>query len=87
MRSNYLTLLALVLPVAATAQSAPTEAIQQWARQHVHPISSVEDGASGKEFLPPVPQDEASFRLCRQPAPSVDGRMGFSQATKTTTEC
>jgi hypothetical protein len=51
MRSNYLGLLAFVLPVTATGQNAPTETFRQWARQHVHAISSVEDDKHGDEFL------------------------------------
>jgi erythromycin esterase len=47
MRSNYLVLLAFVLPVTATSQNAPTEAFRQWAHQHVHVISSVEADTHG----------------------------------------
>jgi len=54
MRSNHLALLAFVLPVAATGQNAPTEAFQQWARQHVHAISSVEDDTHGDADLRPL---------------------------------
>jgi erythromycin esterase len=43
MRSSYLALLAFVLPVTATCQNAPAKAFQQWAHQHVHVISSVEE--------------------------------------------
>jgi erythromycin esterase len=42
MRSNYLVLLAFMFPSLAHGQSAPVEPFQQWARQHVHPISSVD---------------------------------------------
>jgi len=51
MRSNYLVLLAFALPVTAAGQNAPTVAFQQWARQHVHAISSVEDDTYGNADL------------------------------------
>jgi erythromycin esterase len=51
MRSNYLVLLAIAFSVAAAGQNAPTQAFQQWARQHVHAISSVEDDTYGNADL------------------------------------
>lgn len=42
MRSIYLVLLVFAFSIVAHGQSAPTETFQQWARQHVHPISSVD---------------------------------------------
>jgi len=54
LRSNCLSLLAFVLPVTATGQNAPTQAFQEWARQHVHAISSVEDDTHGDADLRPL---------------------------------
>ena len=53
MRSNYLVLLLLAYPIAVHGQNAPTQAFGQWARDHVHPIASVEEsyGDSDLETL------------------------------------
>jgi erythromycin esterase len=53
MRSEYLVLLAFVFPAAMPGQNAPIEPFQQWARQHVHPISSVDQDT----------QDNADLRV------------------------
>jgi len=45
-----LAVLSFVVP-SASGQNAPTEALRQWARQHVHPVSSVEGGAHGDADL------------------------------------
>src|SRR5262245_54845234 len=45
MRPNYLVLLSLAFPIAVHGQNAPTQAFGEWARDHVHPITSVEEGA------------------------------------------
>jgi erythromycin esterase len=42
MRSKYLVLLAFAFSVAVPGQNSPTQAFQQWARQHVHTILSVD---------------------------------------------
>jgi erythromycin esterase len=51
MRSDYLVLLAFVLPAAVPGQNAPIEPFQQWAPQHVHPISSVDQDTQGNADL------------------------------------
>ena len=43
MRSIYLAPIACLLNAAAAGQNAPAEAFRQWAGEHVHAISSVED--------------------------------------------
>jgi erythromycin esterase len=45
MRSNYLVLLSLDFPITVLCQNAPTEAFRQWARHHVHPITSKDEDA------------------------------------------
>jgi len=45
MRSNYLVLLTLAFPISVHGQNAPTQAFRQWARDHVHPITSVDEDA------------------------------------------
>lgn len=54
MRSNYLVLLALALPVAVIGQNAPTQLFEEWARGHVHSIASVDEGARDDSDLEPV---------------------------------
>lgn len=50
-RSCYsLAVLSFVVP-SVSGQNAPTEALRQWARQHVHPVSSVEGDARGDADL------------------------------------
>jgi erythromycin esterase len=44
MRSNYLVLLSLAFPIALLGQNAPTQAFREWARDHAHPITSVDEG-------------------------------------------
>jgi hypothetical protein len=51
MRSNFLVLLLLAFPIAVHGQNAPTQAFAQWARGHVHPIASVDEGAHGDADL------------------------------------
>jgi erythromycin esterase len=53
MRLKYLTFLSLAVPIALHGQNAATKDFQQWARQHVHRISSV-DKASGDADLRPL---------------------------------
>lgn len=50
-RPHYLVLLAFLFPVVVIGQDAPIAAFQQWARQHVHPLSSVEDDTHGDADL------------------------------------
>src|SRR5580698_2837980 len=53
MRSAYLLLLAFVFSAALPCQDAPIEPFQQWARQHVHPISSaVQDTQDNADLKP-----------------------------------
>ncbi len=54
MRSIYLVILAFAFPVAAAGQNAPTQAFQQWARQHVHTITSVDKDVGGDADLRPL---------------------------------
>jgi erythromycin esterase len=42
MRSSYLVLLSLAFPIALLGQNAPTQAFREWARDHAHPIASVD---------------------------------------------
>lgn len=51
MRLNFLVLLLLAFPIAVHGQNAPTQAFAQWARGHVHPIASVDEGAHGDADL------------------------------------
>lgn len=51
MRSIYLVIMAFTFPVAVSGQNAPTRAFQQWARQHVHTISSVDKDTRGDADL------------------------------------
>jgi erythromycin esterase len=44
MRPNCLVLLLLAFPIAVQGQNAPTQAFREWARDHVHPITSVNEG-------------------------------------------
>ena len=53
-RSNYLVLLLLACPIAHYGQNAPTQAFQQWAREHVHPIVSIDNDAHGNADLRPL---------------------------------
>jgi erythromycin esterase len=53
-RSNHLVLVLLACPIALYAQNAPTRAFQQWARQHVHTIASVDNDAHGDADLRPL---------------------------------
>ena len=52
MRSNCLVLLLLVYPIAGHCQNAPTQAFGQWARDHVHPIASVEESPGDADLQP-----------------------------------
>jgi erythromycin esterase len=45
MGSNYLVLLSLAFPIALLGQNVPTQAFREWARDHVHPITSVDEDA------------------------------------------
>jgi len=45
MRSNHLVLLSLAFPIAVHGQNAPAKAFREWARDHVHPITSVDEDA------------------------------------------
>jgi erythromycin esterase len=54
MRPNYLVMLALVLPIAVLGQNAPTQALHEWARDHVHPITSVGKDTQGDADLQPL---------------------------------
>lgn len=53
-RRTSLSLLLCALPVVLGGQSAPTEAFHQWARDHVHPIASVDGDANGDADLQPL---------------------------------
>jgi erythromycin esterase len=55
MRSNYLVLLSLAFPIALFGQNAPTQAFREWARDHAHPIASVDEDA----------HDDADLRALR----------------------
>ncbi len=55
MRSNYLVLLSLAFPIAVHGQNAPAQAFREWARDHVHPITSVDADA----------QDDADLQVLR----------------------
>jgi erythromycin esterase len=46
--------LLLAFPIAVRGQNAPTQAFGQWARDHVHPIASVEE-SPGDADLQPLP--------------------------------
>src|SRR2546421_12019775 len=50
-RSSYLVLPLLAYPIALYGQNAPTHAFQQWARQHVHTLVSVDHDAHGNADL------------------------------------
>jgi len=52
MRSNCLVLLLLLYPIAVHGQNAPTQAFGQWARDHVHPIASVEESPGDADLQP-----------------------------------
>jgi erythromycin esterase-like protein len=52
MRSSYLALLLLVCPITVHGQNIPTQAFGQWARGHVHPISSTEKSPSDADLRP-----------------------------------
>jgi erythromycin esterase len=54
MRSNYLVLVALALPVASIGQNAPTQLFQQWARGHVHSIAAVDESVRDDSDLQPL---------------------------------
>ena len=43
MRSYGLSLLLIAFPIVVHGQNAPTQAFREWARDHVHPIASVEE--------------------------------------------
>lgn len=51
MRTIYLVPIACLFHSAAAGQHAPTEAFRQWAGEHVHAISSVEDDTHGDADL------------------------------------
>jgi erythromycin esterase-like protein len=42
MRPNYFVLLSLAFSLPVHGQNAPTQAFREWARDHVHPIASVD---------------------------------------------
>jgi erythromycin esterase len=47
-------MLALALPIALLGQNAPTQAFREWARDHVHPITSVHRDSHDDADLEPV---------------------------------
>ncbi|HEV2381024.1 MAG TPA: erythromycin esterase family protein [Terriglobia bacterium] len=53
-RSNYLVLPLLACPIALYGQNAPTQAFQQWARQNVHTVVSVDQDAHSDADLQPL---------------------------------
>jgi erythromycin esterase len=50
-RSSYLALLWLAFPIAARGQNVPIQVFRDWARDHVHPIASVEDDTDDENDL------------------------------------
>ena len=53
-RSSYLVLPLLAYPIALYGQNAPNQAFQQWARQHVHTLVSVDQDAPSDADLQPL---------------------------------
>ncbi len=51
-RSVYLVLLPLALPILVHGQNAPIQAFREWAREHVHPITSVEESPGDADLQP-----------------------------------
>jgi erythromycin esterase len=52
MKFKYLVPLLLAFPIALQGQSAPTQAFGEWARDHVHPIASVEESPGDADLQP-----------------------------------
>src|SRR5580692_3061798 len=54
MRSNCLAVLSLFFTIVVYGQNAPTESFQDWARQHVHTIDSVDKDTHDDVDLRPL---------------------------------
>ena len=52
MRSKYLALVLFAYPITLHGQNAPAEALREWARDHVHPIASVEESPGDADLQP-----------------------------------
>jgi erythromycin esterase len=52
MKPKYLILLLFTYPIALHGQSDPIQAFQEWARDHVHPIASVEESPGDADLQP-----------------------------------
>jgi erythromycin esterase len=52
MSLNYLVLMLLAFPIAVHGQNPPTPAFRQWARDHVHPIASLEESPDDADLQP-----------------------------------
>ena len=52
MRSYGLSLLLIAFPIVVHGQNAPTQAFREWARDHVHPIASVEESPGDADLQP-----------------------------------
>src|SRR5437016_426136 len=52
MRSDYLVLLSFAFPIAVHGQNAPTQAFHEWARDHVHAITSVDKDTHDDDLRP-----------------------------------